>query len=380
MNIRLFYHSLLSDWNHGNAHFLRGITTELINRGHQVEVYEPRDGWSYTNWYRENGERGIETFRQVYPGLSSRFYDASTDFHPILEEADLVIVHEWTDASVIRQLNELKPRYTYRLLFHDTHHRSVTAPEQIDRLDLSNYDGVLAFGEVVRDLYLEKRWTERAWVWHEAADTNIFRALTPSRLSGDLVWIGNWGDDERTAELDEFLIDPVRRLGLNATMYGVRFPDEAKKLLEESGITYGGYLPSWQVPTVLSTYRFTVHIPRRAYSQTLPGIPTIRPFEALACGIPLISSPWEDREQLFRIGDDFLMVRDGDEMEQAMKRVMEDEELAGQLRRCGLETIRNHHTCSHRADQLLEICNRELSLSSEPNRTRSINQPDISSL
>jgi spore maturation protein CgeB len=42
----MFYHSLLSDWNHGNAHFLRGVVTELLSRGHQVAVYEPRDAWS----------------------------------------------------------------------------------------------------------------------------------------------------------------------------------------------------------------------------------------------------------------------------------------------------------------------------------------------
>ena len=36
MRIAMFYHSLASDWNHGNAHFLRGIATELIERGHAL--------------------------------------------------------------------------------------------------------------------------------------------------------------------------------------------------------------------------------------------------------------------------------------------------------------------------------------------------------
>jgi spore maturation protein CgeB len=39
----------------------------------------------------------------------------------------------------------------------------------------------------------------------------------------------------------------------------------------------------------------------------LPGIPTIRVFEALACGIPLVSAPWDDSEHLFRPGEDFLV-------------------------------------------------------------------------
>jgi spore maturation protein CgeB len=49
MQIVMFYHSLLSDWNHGNAHFLRGVVSELRSRGHDVRVYEPKDAWSLEN-------------------------------------------------------------------------------------------------------------------------------------------------------------------------------------------------------------------------------------------------------------------------------------------------------------------------------------------
>src|SRR5437870_3801939 len=95
MRVALFCHSLLSDWNHGNAHFLRG------------------------------GGRCA-------------------------------------------------------LLFHDTHHRSVTRPEEIARFDLSAYDGVLAFGESLREGYVAGGWGRRAWTWHEAADTSTFRRLLVS--------------------------------------------------------------------------------------------------------------------------------------------------------------------------------------------------------
>ena len=48
MRVAFFYHSLASDWNHGNAHFLRGVVGELLARGHRVDVYEPADAWSVT--------------------------------------------------------------------------------------------------------------------------------------------------------------------------------------------------------------------------------------------------------------------------------------------------------------------------------------------
>lgn len=355
MKILLFYHSLVSDWNHGNAHFLRGITSELIKRGHDVEVFEPRNGWSYTNWLQEEGMQGVKEFKTAYPQLSTNFHDEATHFDAVLQDADLVVVHEWNDTPLVKKLGDLKEKHQYNLLFHDTHHRSVTAPAQIGQYDLSSYDGVLAFGKVIKDLYIQNNWTERAWTWHEAADTSIFKPVNSAENKGDLVWIGNWGDDERTDELIDFLIEPVKKLNLDAKMYGVRYPDEALELLDEAGIEYGGYLPSYRVPEVYSRYRCTVHVPRRAYARSLPGIPTIRPFEALACGMPLISAPWQDSENLFRVGTDFKMVQNGKEMVQALNEILENPAKADSLVGHGLETIQNNHTCAHRVDQLLDI-------------------------
>lgn len=195
--------------------------------------------------------------------------------------------------------------------------------------------------------------------WHEAADTRVFRPRPRNRLSGDLVWIGNWGDEERSKELHEFLLNPVKKLGLRAKVYGVRYPNHALAALRDAGIEYGGYLPNHEVPEVLAAHIVTVHVPRRAYSTLLPGIPTIRPFEALACGIPLISAPWHDAEALFSPGRDYLVARDGAEMEALLARVLTDPEFAGSIAARGRKTITARHTCAHRTDELLRIC-REL--------------------
>ena len=88
---------------------------------------------------------------------------------------------------------------------------------------------------------------------------------------------------------------------------------------------------------------------------TLPGIPTIRMFEALACGIPLVSCWWDDCEQLFRPGRDYLIARSPADMRRAVRDVIKDPALASYLARDGLETIRARHTCAHRVDELLAI-------------------------
>ncbi|HEU4754466.1 MAG TPA: glycosyltransferase [Armatimonadota bacterium] len=357
MRVVMFYHSLVSDWNHGNAHFLRGVVSELKARGHEVAVYEPCSAWSVQNLLREHGTAPIEEFHATYPGLESTVYNLDAlDLDTALREADLVLVHEWNDHELVRRVGEHRARNGgYRLLFHDTHHRSVTDPGGIGAYDLAHYDGVLAFGGVVRDLYLRRGWSPRAWTWHEAADARRFRPLEGVELEGDLVWIGNWGDEERTRELHEFLLQPVKELGLRAAVYGVRYPDHALAALEEAGIEYRGWLPNYRVPEVFARYRVTVHVPRRPYTEALPGIPTIRPFEALACGIPLVSAPWSDAEGLFTPDEDFLVARNGREMTAHLRRLLSDEPLRRRLAQRGRQTILRRHTCAHRVDELLRI-------------------------
>ncbi|HEV2775568.1 MAG TPA: glycosyltransferase, partial [Solirubrobacteraceae bacterium] len=172
----------------------------------------------------------------------------------------------------------------------------------------------------------------------------------------DLIWIGNWGDGERAQELDEFLLAPARRLRLRGTIHGVRYPRRARWAIRRSRLRYRGWLPNHRAPEVFARHRVTVHVPRRPYVQTLPGIPTIRPFEALACGIPLVSAPWDDAEALFRPGQDYLVARDAAAMRRCLREVLDDAGLAAELRRCGLETIAARHTCAHRVDELLAIC------------------------
>ncbi|MFT3781089.1 MAG: glycosyltransferase [Nibricoccus sp.] len=359
MKICLFYHSLLSDWNHGNAHFLRGVATELISRGHDVHVYEEENNWSLQNLRADHGEIPFWKMQAVYPDLVSRFYDpASIDLEHELRGADLVIVHEWNRHELVRRIGRIRAESDFILLFHDTHHRLVTDAGAMGAYDLSHYDGVLAYGEVLKRLYLAKGLARQAWTWHEAADTRVFYPRNTTEHEGDFVWIGNWGDDERTKELHEFLIEPVKKLGLKARVYGVRYPQAALDALARAGIEYGGWLPNFEVPDVFAKYRITMHVPRGPYVTALRGIPTIRPFEALACGIPLVSSPWDDCEGLFRAGRDFVFARNGREMEEVLKRSLADSELRQSQIASGLATIRARHTCAHRVDELMAICQR----------------------
>jgi spore maturation protein CgeB len=360
--IAYFAHAIRSDWNNGNAHFLRGLLRCLRDCGHEVSIFEPEDGWSLTNLRTEsNGEKALRDFAATYPELlvtaySSDLLEDPDRLRSMLRGADIVILHEWNPPALAHRLSDLRDDLGYRLLFHDTHHRAISARCQIKLLGIDRFDGVITFGEVLTNIYRNELNIRRVWTLHEAADTDVFRPTSNGVTTADVVWIGNWGDEERSKEICEFLVEPAARLrGHNFTVYGVRYPPEALQALSRAGIRYCGYLPNLAGPAVYGATEVTVHIPRRHYANLMRGIPTIRVFEALACGIPLISAPWEDSENLF-CKDDFQIVHNSGEMASAIAQLLSDRRAAQEQAERGLQSVLARHTCRHRAEQLTEIC------------------------
>ena len=360
LRLRFFAHSWRSDWNHGNAHFLRGLVDELTKLGHEVRCYEADNAWSYLNLLHEaSASDSIQQFKAAFPNLDLRTYPEDT-FQQFAEtelrDSDIVVIHEWNSPEIANTILSLKRRLGFRVLLHDTHHRAYTNPQQIARFHLQDFDGVLAFGEAVRRIYLDFFNVQRAWTFHEAADTARFGS-TFSSASAEINWIGNWGDEERTRELHEFLMEPLRGLEKKqAAVYGVRYPQQAKAQLQSAGIEYRGYLPNLSAPSIYSQCALTLHIPRRFYSNGLGGIPTIRLFEAFACGVPVVCSPWEDHEHLFSPNQDFISVPDGRAMKSEIAHLLRDDAARIQLSNSAVHTIQQRHTCHHRATQFQNIC------------------------
>jgi spore maturation protein CgeB len=356
MRFVYFTHALTSCWNHGNAHFLRGVLRDLLARGHSVRSFEPHDGWSTTNLRQDQGDAALAQFGQAYPDLAPHAGYLQPDLDAMLDGADAVLMHEWNDPTLVAAVgSRRKHGGRFLLLFHDTHHRAISDPAAIERLDLSGYDGVLAFGEALAAVYRAAGWGGRAFVWHEAADTRLFYPAEEPEARDGAVWIGNWGDEERSDELRNYLLEPAASLALPLDVYGVRYPAHACALLAAKGARYRGWLANAAVPAVFARHLMTVHVPRRFYVQQLPGIPTIRVFEALACGIPLICAPWRDTEALFRPGIDYLQAQNPMQMADHMRALQHDAALCHALTMHGLETIRARHTCAHRVDELLAI-------------------------
>lgn len=361
LSVAYLAHSLRSDWNNGNAHFLRGLMRAMSALGHQVTVMEPKAEWSINNLGTESlGAKSLANFSRTYPDIHIEPYVANCSAEQLqerLRNMDIVILHEWNRPELAQSLLQLRGKSGFRLLFHDTHHRASSSPEQIERFGLNRFDGVLAFGAALRDIYRDRFGIHRVWVLHEAADTTVFDPRPTHPKTTDVVWIGNWGDGERTVEIEEFLLKPAAELANQAkfSVYGVRYPPDGLEALRRADVHYGGYLPNLDSPSIYAAARLTVHIPRQQYVSAMAGIPTIRVFEALACGIPLISAPWQDSEHLFRPGD-FCFAQNGAEMTKTIRQLLNDPAAAAEQAQRGRETLLKRHTCDHRARELTCIC------------------------
>jgi spore maturation protein CgeB len=358
MRFALFYQSIISDWNHGNAHFLRGLMRALAARGHETICYEQEDNWSLANLLSVM-PNAIARFETQFPDLSYKRYrlnDAlDRSLRDALAEADVAIVHEWNQPTVIERLGALCQELGIRSLFHDTHYRVVLDCAYRNQLGLERFGNILAYSPSVAERYADIGYAN-VHVLHEAADTTVFRPL-PNEKTTDVVFVGNYGDGDRDEQLEQYVFEPRQELPhLRYAIYGVRYPsDIVARLDHDCGSDYRGWVPNVEVPEVYSSAKVVLHVPRRQYLELLPGTPTIRVFEALGCGACMVSLPWRDTDGLFSAGKDYAVANTPREMRELVVWLTQDEGARRELGRHGRETILARHTCGHRADQLLEI-------------------------
>ena len=88
LRFRIFAHSWISDWNHGNAHFLRGLARELVRTGPRSPLLRGDGSWSLTNLMREGeiAQPAIEQFRREFPDLDVRFYQRDATLQETLAD------------------------------------------------------------------------------------------------------------------------------------------------------------------------------------------------------------------------------------------------------------------------------------------------------
>jgi len=369
MNFAIFGHSIRSDWNHGNAHFLRGLMRALEELGHRATFYEAVHNWSVDNLRQEHGEAPLLDFAAHFPNLRYNLYNPAilarparlrSWLHKTLAGVDVALVHEWSDPALVVELGRMRQAgefgSRFRALFHDTHYRAYSEPEAMRTLQLENYDAVLSFSPAITEIYRRDFALPRVYTVHEAADPDLFRPIALPKEQ-DVVFIGNWGDNDRNETLERYLLEPSNLLpDLRFAIYGVRYGAALlERFAREYRVRYRGWVANYRAPLVYAASKMSVHLPRQQYTSAIYGTPTIRVFETLACGLPLISLPWSDTDELFCAGEDYLVVKDQAGMIEAMRQLAADPAARKKLGESGRNRILAQHTVQHRARQIVGI-------------------------
>src|SRR5947209_3767448 len=111
LRVKLFCHSIVSDWNHGNAHFLRGLLSDMAARGFGIESLEPEDSWSRLNLEKEYGSAPAREFSNHFPSIPWRTYNLEHEsVDELIGDADIAIVHEWNSPDLIADVGRARSR------------------------------------------------------------------------------------------------------------------------------------------------------------------------------------------------------------------------------------------------------------------------------
>ncbi|HEX8218648.1 MAG TPA: glycosyltransferase [Chloroflexia bacterium] len=366
LNIVILGLSITSSWGNGHATTYRGLVRELTRRGHGVLFLE-RD----KPWYASNRDMPDPPWgrTELYDSLD----DLQARFTTEVQEADLVIVGsyvpegvpvgEWvtqtargatafydidtpvTLAKLERGDTEylaphLIPRYGMYLSF--------TGGPTLDRIE-RRYGSPMAralYCSVDPELYypiLDFRFSILDTENHEQTNP---KSEIQNPKSYDLGYMGTYSDD-RQPPLDLLMLESARRWAEGRfVVAGPQYPED---IVWPPNVRRVEHLPPAEHREFYNAQRFTLNI-TRADMVKAGYSPSVRLFEAAACGVPIISDYWDGLDTIFEAGSEILVARSPEDTLSYLRELTEEERLRiGERAR---QRVLQHHTSAHRAREL----------------------------
>jgi spore maturation protein CgeB len=359
LQIGFVFQSYLADYNFGCAHFLRGLIRELISFGHSVEIFCPHHSWVLEQAVKSGGERVLAETLAAYPALKTTYFTKLADIEQRMARLDAVLVNEWMEDAICYSIGEwAASRNRPVVLYYDTHHRVVTATHELRAAGVHLFSAVLVLAESVKRAYERRNLAKRVIVFAEAVDERMF---TPAlRRKKSVIWIGNYGKQERGDSWLAALAEPASRYDIATSCYGVGYPDAAISLLKEAGVFMGGWLPNVRVPRIAAEFGWMLHFPREPYSEELAGVPNIRPFEAAGLGVPLVVISSKPIGSPFTPEEHYLLFRSVEDYLGAVQDLSTHQDQLARMAQRARTLVLQGHRCRDRAERLVEIV-RELS-------------------
>jgi spore maturation protein CgeB len=344
MNIVIIGLSITSSWGNGHATTYRGLVRELSKRGHDVLFLERN-----LEWYASNRDMPNPPFGRTE--LYENFADLKNRFENEIRNADFVIVGSYVhEGAVIGDWVVKTARGGKAFYDIDT---PVTlaklAENDLDYLSrelVSKYDLYLSFtGGPTLERIENEFGSPMARALYCSVDPELYFP-EPGELKWDLGYMGTYSDDRQPA-LENLMLAAARdwpsgKFVVVGPMYPavIRWPENVERITHLSPREHRDFY---------NAQKFTLNI-TRANMREAGWSPSVRLFEAAACGTAIISDYWNGLDELFETGDEILITRSAAPTLHFLRDISETERRA--IGEAARKRVLTHHTAAHRAAEL----------------------------
>ncbi|MFP4143820.1 MAG: glycosyltransferase [Phycisphaeraceae bacterium] len=347
MKIVMLGLSITSSWGNGHATIFRGLVRELVRRGHDVLFLE-RD----VPWYASNRDLPEPPFgdTRLYQSLD----ELKTAYAEPVQRADLVLVGSYVPEGVAVGAWVQRQAWGVRA-FYD-----IDTPVTLARLDrgdyeyltpelIPGYDVYLSFtGGPTLDRLEKQYGSPMARPLYCCVDPDLYYPEPQAGASWDLGYMGTYSDD-RQPKVDQLILEPARRRP--SGRYVVAGPQYPESIDWPARVERIDHLPPARHRGFYNRQRFTLNV-TRADMVEAGYAPSVRLFEAAACGTPIISDRWDGIETMLEPGREILLADTAEDVVAVLDRVSEAQrrEIGERAR----QRVLHEHTAAHRARELEE--------------------------
>lgn len=342
--------TITSSWGNGHATTYRSLLKALHRRGHRIEFIE-KD----VEWYRSNRDLPQPSFCSVH--LYEEWKNERAALVRISKDADAIVIGSYFP-DAIAATNMLLEHVSCPILFYDidtpitlSRLREHGGTEYLEGALIPQFDAYLSFtgGPALREL--EQHFgARRAIAFFCSVDPDLYHpAANRPEFCNDLSYLGTYAAD-RQPKLMKLLDDTAGHLPTaRFIVAGPQYPDEISWHPNVERIIH---LSPPDHPAFYSSSRFTLNLTRddmvaAGYS------PSVRLFEASACGAAILSDSWAGLAEFLTPGEEILLPEDAAEVVTILRETSDaDRKRMGVRAR---ERILAEHTAEHRAKEFEKI-------------------------
>ncbi|HET9099724.1 MAG TPA: glycosyltransferase [Acidobacteriaceae bacterium] len=350
MKIVVYGLTITSSWGNGHATTYRALLSALAGRHHRIEFIE-KD----VEWYRSNRDLPNPEFCSVH--LYDSWESSAGALLELSEDADAIIIGSYFPDAVAAT-SRLLEQARCPVLFYDIDTpitlqrlRSEGVTEYLNPALIPSYAAYLSFtgGPALRELE-QNFGALRAIPFFCSVDPDLYRPLpVREEFRCDLSYLGTYAKD-RQPKLERLLDGAASLLPQKDFLVaGSQYPEpiswspNVRRIIHVSPPDH---------PAFFSSSRFTLNLTREAMVSAGYS-PSVRLFEASACGAAIVSDSWPGLDEFLTPGEEILLPTDAADVIDILEHVSDAERnrIGGRAR----ERILAEHTAGHRAVEFERI-------------------------